>query len=68
MRNIRNAQKILFGQPGGRDYFAGPGTDFTIVSRYFKGTGSEGMNWIHLGEKREKWLVLLCLVESLGFI
>jgi hypothetical protein len=36
--------------------------------RNFKGTGSEGMDWIHLGEERELWLVLLCLVESLGFL
>jgi hypothetical protein len=36
IRNIRNAQKILFGHPGGRDYFEVPGTDFTIVSRHFK--------------------------------
>jgi len=53
IRNIGNAQQILFGHPGGRDYFEGPGTDFTTISRYFKGRGSEGMNWIHLGEERE---------------
>jgi hypothetical protein len=53
IRNIRNALKILFGNPGGRDFFEDPGTDFTRVLRYFKGTGSEGMDWIHLREERE---------------
>jgi len=53
IRNIRNAYKNLFGNPGGRDFSDDPGTDFTIVLRYFKGTRSEDMDWIQLCEDRE---------------
>jgi hypothetical protein len=60
MKTMRNAYKILVGKPEGKRPLGRPRSRWEgNIRTVLKGTGWEGVDWIHLAQDRVQWRTLV---------
>jgi len=66
IRGMRNAYKILVGKPEGKRSLVRPRRRWEDnIIMYLRGTGWEGVDWMHLAQDRDKWRTLVDIVMKL---
>jgi len=66
MEEMRNAYNSLIGKPEGKRLLGRPRSRWEDDTRInLRGTGWEGINWMHLAQDRDKWRSLVSTVMNL---
>jgi hypothetical protein len=53
-----------WGEPEGRDHLQDPGIDGRIIRGGIFNMGCEGMDWIDVGQERNRWRALVTAVMN----
>jgi hypothetical protein len=68
MKEMRNAYKILVGKPEGKRPFGTLRRRLEDnIKMYLREIGLEGVDWIHLAQKRNRWRALVNTAMNLRF-
>jgi hypothetical protein len=62
---MRNAYKILIGNPEGRKLLRRPRCKWEDILMDLRKVGREGVDWMHLAQDRDQWWAVVNTVMNL---
>jgi hypothetical protein len=62
---MRNADNILFGNPGGKRFLGRHRRRWEDIRMNLREIGWEGLDWMHLAQDRDQWWALVNTIMNL---